>query len=81
MTTEGTWATWVFQVDGIHKPLVSVSKQINDAWRAISDEERSYLPHKATGHSIDIKSERGIFTIEAIAEPNKNTQPGFPRPE
>ena len=81
MTIDGTWATWVFQVAGIHKPLVSVSKLINNGWRVIFDEERSYLLHKATGDTIDLKSERGIFTIEAFVEPNKNTQPGFPRPE
>ena len=52
MTPEGTWATWIFQAAGINKPLVSVSKLIADGWRVIFDEERSYLLHKRTGHTL-----------------------------
>ena len=78
MTPEGTWATWIFQVAGINKPLVSVSKLIADGWRVIFDEERSYLQHKATGHTIDLKCERGIFTVDAYVESVVGS-PGFTR--
>ena len=81
MTPEGTWATWIFQVAGINKPLVSVSKLIKDGWRVTFDEERSYLLHKVTGHTIDLKCERGVFTVEAFVEPaaSKGSQSGFHR--
>ena len=62
---------------GINKPLVSVSKLIADGWRVIFDEERSYLIHKATGHTIDLRSERGIFTVDAFIEPDGKS--GFHR--
>ena len=78
LTTEGTWATWIFQVAGINKPLVSVSKLIADGWRVVFDEERSYLLHKASGHTIDLTCERGIFTVEAFVEPASGS-PGFTR--
>ena len=77
LTPEGTWASWIFQVAGINKPLVSVSKLIADGWTVIFDIERSYLLHKATGHTIDVKCERGIFTIDAFVEPDKAS--GFHR--
>ena len=82
MTSEGTWATWIFQVAGINKPLVSVSKLIKDGWRVIFDEDRSYLLHKTTGHTIDLKCERGIFTVEAFVEPTAaiDSRSGFHRP-
>ena len=69
MTPDGTWATWIFQVAGINKPLVSVSKLIADGWRVVFDQDRSYLLHKKTGHTIDLKCERGIFTVDAYVEP------------
>ena len=78
LTPEGTWASWIFQVAGINKPLVSVSKLIADGWTVIFDIERSYLLHKATGHTIDVKCERGIFTIDAFVEP-ESSAPGFHR--
>ena len=82
MTSEGTWATWIFQVAGVNKPLVSVSKLIADGWRVIFDDERSYLLHKATGHTIDLACERGIFTVDAFVEPDsgESKKPGFTRP-
>ena len=68
MSSEGTWATWVFQVAGINKPLVSVYKLIDSGWKVIFVDERSCLLHKATGHTIDLVRERGIFTIDAFIE-------------
>ena len=78
LTPEGTWASWIFQVAGINKPLVSVSKLIADGWRVVFDDERSYLLHKASGHTIDVKLERGIFTIDAFVEPASDAT-GFTR--
>ena len=77
MTSEGTWATWIFQVAGINKPLVSVSKLIADGWKVIFDEDGSYIIHKATGHTIDLRCERGIFTVDAFVEPSDKS--GFHR--
>ena len=82
MTGEGTWATWIFQVAGPNKPLVSVSKLIEDGWRVIFDRERSYIVHKATGHTIDLRSERGIFVVDAFVGPDSgNGKPDFTRQE
>ena len=65
-------------MDGINKPLVSVSKLIADGWRVVFDDERSYLLHKASGHTIDVKLEPGIFTIDAFVEPASDAT-GFTR--
>ena len=82
MSSERTWATWVFQVAGINKPQVSVSKLNDSGWKVIFDDERSYLLHKATGHTMDLVCERGIFTIHAFIEPGgTNSSPVFKRPE
>ena len=59
LTENGTWAQWVFQVAAINKPLVSVSKLIDDGWRVVFDEEASYLTLKKTGNVINIRRERG----------------------
>ena len=83
VTSESTWATWAFQVAGINTPLVSVSKLIADGWRVMFDEEGSYWLHKASGHTIDLTCERGIFTVDAHVETDSglNEKPGFTRPE
>ena len=82
MPSGDTWATWVFQVAVINEPLVSVSKLIDSGWKVIFDDGRSYLLHKATGHTIDLVRERGIFTIDAFIEPSgTNSSPVFNRPE
>ena len=66
MTEEGTWATIIFQVAGINKPLLSVSKLISDGWRVVFDEDESYMMHKVTKKQIKIKRERGVFVIDAF---------------
>ena len=44
MTPEGTWASIVFQVAGINKPLLSVSRLIDDGWRVVFDEGDCHVP-------------------------------------
>ena len=69
LTQNGTWAQWVFQVAAVNKPLVSVSKLIDDGWRVVFDEEASYLKHKRTGNTINIRRERGVFVVDAFVDP------------
>ena len=42
LTESGTWATWTFQVAAVNKPLVSVSKLVDDVYRVVFDDEASY---------------------------------------
>ena len=58
LTESGTWTNWTFQVAAINKPLVSVSKLVDDGWKVVFDEEQSFIKHKKTGRMIDIKRER-----------------------
>ena len=84
LTENGTWAQWVFQVAAINKPLVSVSKLIDDGWRVVFDEEASYLKHKKTGNTINIRRERGVFVVDAFVDAanpkQKNEGQVFTRP-
>ena len=76
MTGEGTWASIIFQVAGINKPLLSVSKLIDEGWRVVLDEEGCYMLHKRSKKTIVMKRERGVFVIDAFVEPAS----GFSRP-
>ena len=38
LTRDGIWATLLFQVAGINKPLVSVSRLIDEGWRVVFDD-------------------------------------------
>ena len=69
LTKDGTWTSLVFQVAGINKPLVSVSKLIDEGWRVVFDEEESYMVHKVSKSKIVIDRIRGVFTIDAFVEP------------
>ena len=83
LTENGIWAAWTFQVAGINKPLVSVSKLIDDRWGAVFDDEASYLLHKPTGQRIEFRRERGVFVVDAYVDPAKedkvNEKSGFTR--
>ena len=81
LTESGTWTTWTFQVAAINKPLVSVSKLVDDGWKVVFDEEASFIKHKKTGRTIDIKRERGVFVVDVFVEPTVNNQPVFTRPK
>ena len=78
LTRDGVWATLLFQIAGINKPLVSVSKLIDEGWRVIFDADGSYLLHKQTGKRIAMDRTRGVFTIDAYVEP-EDRQPVFSR--
>ena len=69
LTRNGTWAQWIFQVAAVNKPLVSVSKLIDDGWRVVFDEEASYIKHQRTGNIINIRRERGVFVVDAFVDP------------
>ena len=69
LTESGTWATWTFQVAAVNKPLVSVSKLVDDGYRVVFDDEASYCWHKKSGRRIAIKRERGVFVVDAYVEP------------
>ena len=69
LTESGTWAQWVFQVAAINKPLVSVSKLVDDGWRVVFDGDASYIKHKKTGNIINIRRERGVFVVDAYVDP------------
>ena len=76
LTEEGTWASIVFQIAGINKPLLSVSKLIRDGWRVVFDEEECFMLHKDSKKKIEIKRERGVFVIDAYVN---GPDPGFTR--
>ena len=78
LTRDGVWATLLFQIAGINKPLVSVSKLIDEGWRVVFDAEESFLLHKATGKRIVMDRTRGVFTIDAYVEP-EDSKPVFSR--
>ena len=77
MTQDGTWCEWIFQVAGIHKPLVSVSKLIEAGYRVVFDEENSYIIHKRTKQIIKMRKERGVFVVDAYVT---RASAGFTRP-
>ena len=67
----------------MNKPLVSVSKLIDDGWRVVFDEEASYIEHKRTGNTINIRRERGVFVVDAFVDqvnPKKAKGQVFTRP-
>ena len=65
LTEEGTWASIIFQIAGINKPLLSVSKLISDGWRVVFDDDDCSMTHKVSKKHIKIKRERGVFVIDA----------------
>ena len=77
MTLDGTWCEWVFQVAGIHKPLVSVSKLIEAGYRVVFDEDNSYIIHKKSKQIIKMRKERGVFVVDAYVT---RTNQSFIRP-
>ena len=78
MSGDGTWAKLAFQLAAINKPLVSVSKLIDDGWRVVFDKDLSYLLHKESKKVIRMKRERGVFVVDAWVQPEDKTE-GFSR--
>ena len=75
----GTAGRILFQVASITKPLVSVSKLVDDGHQVVFDEKASYIIHKASGRKMLLKRERGVFIVEAFVEPKKPINKGFNR--
>ena len=80
MTTEGTWMGILFQLAAINKPLVSVSKLIEDGYQVIFDDAGSYILHKKTKNIVRMRKQKGVFVIDCYV--NKPAEPteGFSRP-
>ena len=70
MTREGSWMEIIFQVARVNKPLLSVSKLIDDDIRVMFDKEGSYLYNKRTDDIVRIKRERGVFVLESFVSQN-----------
>ena len=49
--------------------MLSVYKLIDDGWRVVFDFDGSYLFNKKTKKIIMLNRERGVFAIDAYAEP------------
>ena len=79
MTIDGTWCELMFQIAGIHKPLVSVSKLIEAGYRVVFDDDNSYIILKKTKQMIKMKKVKGVFVVDAYVTRNNNGQ-GFSRP-
>ena len=79
LTKDGTWASLMFQLAGINKPLVSVSRLIDEGWKVVFDDEESYMLHKKTNRKIVMERTRGVFSIEAFVEP-ESKEPVFSQP-
>ena len=77
MTIDGTWAEIMFQIAAINKPLVSVSKLIEDGHRVIFDEDNSYILRRKTKKIIKMRKERGVFVIDAYVAKSKKPETGF----
>ena len=65
-------ASILFQIAAINKPLVSVSKLVDEGYEVVFKEEESYILHIETGKKILLKRERGVFVIDAYASPTED---------
>ena len=54
-----------FQVAPVSKPLGSVSRIMHQGNRVVFDEEGSYIMHKATGQTMELKERDGVFVLDA----------------
>ena len=77
MTMDGVWVELMFQLAGINKPLVSVSKLTEEGYRVIFDDQHSHTYHKRT-KVINTRKDKGVYVIDAHV-PKKKEQ-GFTRP-
>ena len=77
MTLDGTWTELMFQLAAINKPLVSVSKLIENGYKVVFDDDNSYILHKKTKKIIKMRKERGVFVVDAYI--SKLPEQGFSR--
>ena len=54
-----------FQVAKVTKPLCSVSKICESGYAVALYEDGSYIKHKRTGKTIQLKMERGVYVMDA----------------
>ena len=76
----GTAGKILFQVANITKPLVSVSKLIDDGHQVVFDKRASYIIHVESGRKMMLKRERGVFIVDAFVDPKRapnNKSAGF----
>ena len=76
----GTAGKILFQVANITKPLVSVSKLLDDGHQVVFDARASYIIHIETGRNMMLKRERGGLIVDASVELRKtikNNETGF----
>ena len=55
----------MFQLAAINKPLISVSKLIENGYKVVFDGDNSYILHKRTKKIIKMRKERGVFVVDA----------------
>ena len=67
MSADGVIASILFQIAAINKPLVSVSKLVDEGYEVIFTLAESYILHREIGKKILMKRERGVFIIDAYA--------------
>ena len=72
-TNDGVGVSWLFQVAGVNKPLVSVAKLVEDGWKITFDQELSFLHHKKTGKVVKLRKERGVYVVDAYMIMNPST--------
>ena len=75
MTIDGSLTEIRFQLAAINKPLVSVSKLIENGYRVSFVHDNSYTLHKKNNDNIKMRKERGVFVVDAWV-PSKAEQ-GF----
>ena len=73
MTVDGTWCELMFQLAAINKPLVSVSKLIEQGYKVIFDEDKSYIIHKKSKKIIKMRKEKGVFVVDAYIAKKPST--------
>ena len=77
MTLDGKWVELTFQIAGINKPLVSVSKLTEQGYKVVFDDDESYIYHKKSKQVIRMRKERGVYVVDAYVP--KKTDSSFTR--
>ena len=72
MSREGTIASILFQVAAINKPLVSVSKLVDEGHEVVFSEKESYILLVESRKQIPMKRERGVSVIDGYANPSED---------
>ena len=70
----------LFQLAAINKPLVSVSKLIEDGYQVIFDEAGSYILNKKTKKVVRMRKQKGVFVIDCYVTKPADANEDFSRP-